>query len=184
MTELDRSKTCCFSGYRPHKFSFDLTRDNENFIKLENNITNAILDAYEKGYRNFLCGGAMGFDLLCGETVALLKEKFPDIRLVSVLPFKAQAKAFPTEWKDKHEFVLAKSDEAYYLSEAYVKGCFLARNTKMIDSSSMIIVYFNGRTGGTANTVAMAQREQLEIVNLYERPKKRYDNISYFVGYK
>lgn len=184
MLQLDRFRTCCFSGYRPHKFSFPLKRNNADFIKLENDITNAILEAYENGYRNFLCGGAMGFDLVCGETIVLLKEKFPDIKLIMVLPFVNQAKRFPIDWKQRYDFVLSAADEVDYYHEKYVKNCFIARNARMVAYSSMMITYYNGKPGGTANTIAMAQRDRLAIVNLHTVTKKRYEKLNYFIGYK
>ena len=182
MLELNRFTTCCFSGYRPHKFSFPLKRNNENFIELENNITNAILDAYEKGYRNFLCGGAMGFDLVCGETVVLLKEKFPDIKLVMVLPYKNQPKRFPPDWRQRYDFVLSSADHIYYFTEKYKKTAFIARNAKMVAHSSMIITYYNGKPGGTENTIAIAQRDRLTIINLHNGSKKPYEKLSYYIG--
>ena len=182
MEYIDRHKTCCFSGYRPHKFNFELTRNNDSFIKLENNITNAILNAYQKGYRNFLCGGAMGFDLVCGETVLLLKNKFPDIKLICVLPYKFQSKTFTAQWKERYKSVLELSDRINYLNENYVKGCYNARNREMIKNSSMVITYYSGLEGGTANTVAMANKEKLEIVNVCEERNKQYENLTFYIG--
>ena len=39
----------------------------------------------------------------------------------------------------------------------------------MVAASSLLICYFDGRSGGTAQTVRMAEQSGLEIVNLAER---------------
>ena len=183
MLKLDRTVTCCFSGYRPHKFHFELKQNNRQFIELENRVTNAVLEAYSKGYRIFLCGGAMGFDLVCGEIVALLKEKFSDIHLFCFLPFKAQARSFPEEWKSRYNFVLSCADDIFYSCEHYTQYAFAARNRAMVDTSSMLITYFSGREGGTAHTVALAQSLNLEVVNLYESNNQKYENLTYYIGH-
>ena len=39
----------------------------------------------------------------------------------------------------------------------------------MVDASSLLICYFSGQPGGTAQTVRMAEQADLRIVNLAER---------------
>ena len=65
---IDKDRTVCFSGYRPDKFPFSL-KDTTcvEYSRLLCNINAAIADAFELGYRNFLCGMGRGFDLLCAK---------------------------------------------------------------------------------------------------------------------
>ena len=51
-------------------------------------------------------------------------------------------------------------------SSNYFTGCFSVRNRFMVDSSSLLICYFDGQAGGTAQTVHYAQDSGLHIVNL------------------
>ena len=51
-------------------------------------------------------------------------------------------------------------------SRNYHAGCFAARNRFMVDASSRLICYYDGRSGGTAQTVHMAEQSGLKIVNL------------------
>lgn len=178
----DREITCCFSGYRPHKFPFSFASGNADYNQLESDIMNAILISYRDGYRTFLCGGAMGFDLLCGEIVLLVRQQFEDIRLVCVLPFKGQADGFPHDWAERYQKVLAACDAVTYVSPTYTAGCYFIRNEKMVDASARIITYFDGQSGGTARTLAYAQRQKLDIINLCKTdpcPKQ----ITFFTGY-
>ena len=179
-----KEKTCCFSGYRPHKFSFELRKNEPKYIQLENNIIDAIISSIEQGYDTFLCGGAMGFDLLCGEIVLLMKERFPHIKLICVIPYKAQSKDFSSDWKERYNHVTKHCDSICNISEGYTRGCFHLRNFEMIHSSSRLITYFTGRTGGTANTIAIAQREKLDIINTAPDRKPNPDpTITYYVGH-
>lgn len=178
-----KEKTCCFSGYRPHKFNFQLRKNEPQYIKLENNILDAIITSIEQGYDTFLCGGAMGFDLLCGEMVLLLRERFPYIKLICVIPYNGQSKGFPVEWKERYDYVTEHCDRIYNVSRDYTKGCFNIRNFEMIHSSSRLITYFTGRPGGTANTMAIAQREKLNIINTAPEKTTNLDpTITYYVG--
>lgn len=179
-----KEKTCCFSGYRPHKFNFELRRNEPQYIQLENNIINAVVTSIEQGYDTFLCGGAMGFDLLCGEMVLLIKERFPHIKLICVIPYKGQSKGFSVEWKERYEYVTEHCDHVHKIAEEYTRGCFHIRNFEMIYSSSRLITYFTGRPGGTANTMAIAQREKLDIINVAPENKPNIDRtITYYVGH-
>ena len=56
------------------------------------------------------------------------------------------------------------------------------RNKKMVDSSARVITYFDGKMGGTARTIAYAQKNKLDILNLCaEAPMP--DQVTFFVGY-
>ncbi len=162
----NREKTCCFSGYRPHKFPFKFNETEEGFKEMESGVLNAILQCCNEGFDTFLCGGAMGFDLLCGELTLLAKGRFPNIKLICVLPFVDQAEKFPRQWRQRYDNVINNCDEVYYVEEEYIPGCYFDRNEKMVDSAVRVITYHNGRSGGTARTIAYAQLNKLEILNL------------------
>ena len=179
---FDRATTCCFSGYRPHKYPFPFASGNAEYNQLESDIMNAILISYREGYRTFLCGGAMGFDLLCGEIVLLAKQQLPDIRLVCVLPFEGQAGSFPYDWAARYRKVLDASDAITYVSTQYTARCYLKRNEAMIDASARVITYFDGKGGGTARTISYAQRQKLDIVNLCKTDPTP-EQVTFFTGY-
>ena len=87
---MDSTTTACFSGYRPQKFSFILLNGQEAYLALEARIKAEIMKAVDEGFDTFLCGMAMGFDLVCGNIALQLKQdqpEFRDIRLVAVLTF-------------------------------------------------------------------------------------------------
>ena len=163
---LDAKTTCCFAGYRPHKYGFKLCDDNPEFNELQENIISAVEKSYEDGYRTFLCGGAMGFDLLCAEHVLKLKQNHPDIKLICMLPFEGQAKRFSKLWLEKYNAVLKECDNIEYITPTYIHGCYFTRTEKMITASTRLITYFDGKAGGTDRCIACAQFNHLDIINL------------------
>ena len=74
-----RAKRCCFTGHRPQF----ITRPIDD-VKVD--LENAIMTAVKDGYRTFITGMARGVDLWAGSIVDRLKLRFPDIKLIAVIP--------------------------------------------------------------------------------------------------
>ena len=55
-----RQSACSFTGHRPAKLPWGTREDDQRCIALKRRIADAVKAAYEDGYRNFLCGMAMG----------------------------------------------------------------------------------------------------------------------------
>ena len=106
-----------------------------------------------------------GFDLWAAEAVLRARAALP-VQLLCAVPFDGQADRFPLEWKRRFNRCLLAADKVYALSRSYHTGCFAARNRFMVDASSRLICYYDGRSGGTAQTVHMAEQSGLKIVNL------------------
>lgn len=166
MTNLSY-KTCCFSGYRIEKMPFE-SNDAESIAALCAQIKEAVVGAAAMGYSRFFTGMSTGFDLWAAETVLQLQERL-SIDLLCAVPFEQQAHTFSPEWKEKYERTLREATEVFQLSPHYYAGCYAVRNKFMIDASSMLICYYDGRAGGTAQTVRMARQKGLQIRNLADR---------------
>lgn len=179
---FEKEKTCFFAGHRPYKFAC-LPEEEQTFIEnLKNNIDIAIRDRLNEGYDTFLCGGSIGFDIMCAEAVVELKKDFPSIRLGCMLPFENHHVEFPADWQKRFLQILEVCDFIDYVSPVRVTGCYYDRNQNMIKNSSHMITYFDGRGGGTARVVASAQSNKLKITNLFEAPPVP-ENITFFIGY-
>ena len=146
-----RSHTCCFSGYRPEKMPFR-TNDPDAVQALEAALDRAVEHAVSQGYHTFLSGMAAGF-----------------------VPHDHQSDRFPPSWKKRYNVCLVNSDAVRVFASNYFSGCFSVRNRFMVDSSSLLICYFDGQAGGTAQTVHYAQGSGLRIINLSPRA---YDQLS------
>lgn len=155
-----KNRTVAFTGHR--KISWTVRAG------LKYRIASCVKSMYEEGITDFICGAALGFDLLAAEVVLSLREEIPGIRLVCVLPYRAQAEHWSQAEQSRHQKVVSRADETVVLSEHYFDGCFLRRNDYMLKRSSAVIAYFNGQPkGGTFYTFRKAFASGLRVVNLY-----------------
>lgn len=153
---VDKFKVACFSGHR--KLPEDLT-------KLQANLEKAIVELIKRGVVFFGNGGAVGFDALAAITVLRLKEDYPHIRLVMVLPCPPEQQS--SRWNDKQKKqyyeILDQADKVRILSPQYTSCCMLDRNRHMVDSSTYLICYLREQRGGTFYTVNYAEKRGLQI---------------------
>jgi len=165
---------CCFTGYRPEKFPFPIDSDSKEAVCFDNLIFNSILDLVNSGVSVFYCGMAMGFDLIAAETVLDIKSARPDLNLmlIAAVPFIDQASAFTDSWKERYKKVLSAADQTVLISDKYFKGCYMTRNKFMVDRSDFVLTYFDGKNGGTKNTVDYAISKNRTIINLAEKVQK------------
>lgn len=168
-------KKCCFTGYRPSKLPIDVSVKNKQYNDFENSITKAILELVEQNCSVFYTGMAMGFDMLCAECVLLLRKIYKSpLKLICAIPFKEQSDYFTTEWKERYNYILNECDEVVILSDKYFKGCYQKRNKFMVDNSDYVMTWFDGKPGGTKNTVDYAIKQNRYILNLYDGANNDY----------
>lgn len=79
MMQSDYPKAAAFTGHR-----FICYNDRQ---RLKLHLESEIAACYHSGIRYFLCGMAIGFDMLAAETLLAMKADYPDIQLTAVLPF-------------------------------------------------------------------------------------------------
>lgn len=156
-------ETACFSGSRAEKLPFSVSDGSREYEEFLWRLSSVIREAAEEGYRVFYTGGCTGFDILAGEMVLGMKEEFPEFQLIGVLPFEEQASTWSEFWRDKYFTMLERCDDVITLQTRYSPGCYQRRNRYMVDRSSMLICYYNGKTGGTQSTVAYAEKMGLEV---------------------
>ena len=153
-----KNQTCCFTGHR------DVT---DTFGTLKRKLKKVIIELIENGVIYYGCGGALGFDTIAALTVLELKEKYPQIKLIMVLPCKEQDKHWTEKDRQVYLFILEEADKIVYTSENYHKGCMHKRNRHLVDSSGVCICYLKEKSGGTAYTVDYATQKGLNVINLY-----------------
>lgn len=164
-------KSCCFTGYRPQKFPFPLSKESEEYIRFENKLLDAIFTLPKENYYRFYTGGAMGFDIIAAEIVLLLRDAPRvncSIELYCALPFLDQSQAYDEHWKKRYENILNSADNVILISDKYYPGCYQKRNEFMVDNSDVVLTWFDGKTGGTKNTLNYAARKGRQIINLNE----------------
>ena len=148
---------CCFTGHRQiPKVEYPAVRAR---------LTYAIRDLYEKGYRRFVAGGAIGFDTLAAEIVLALRRHYPDVSLILMLPCADQDARWSSEDKAIYQKQKSEADEVILLAERYFDGCMQKRNAAMVDASSACIAYLTHARSGAGQTVRMAERAGLQIIH-------------------
>lgn len=121
--------------------------------------------AYQLGYRHFLCGMAMGTDLMAGEAVAAAKALYPDILLEAAVPCENQTRRWPREAAERYRALLAQCDVVPEQFLPYTEDSMMRRNRYMVEASSRIIGVYDGHSGGgTRNTLILALRAGLDVV--------------------
>ena len=163
--------TCCFTGYRPQQLPFSVSRDDKAYIDFENRLIAEITELINAGCGTFISGMAAGFDIIAAECVTEIRELITDtsVELVCAIPFPDQAKSFPPFWKQKYCDLLARCERSVTVCEEYSPACYMKRNIYMVDNSDIALAFWDGKPGGTKNTVDYAKRKGRKIINLYEQ---------------
>lgn len=150
--------TACFTGHR-HLPADEITPLADRLDKL-------LECLYDHGYRDFISGAALGFDLLAAERVIAMKMRHFDVRLLLAIPCQNQTARWRPEDAARYEHIVYHADFTQVLSPHYYEGCMQVRNRFMVDRSSLCICYMTVFHGGTASTVRYAQTQQLPVVNV------------------
>ena len=143
--------TCALTGHRALPPDFD---------------RNALYDGLEElilnGYNRFLCGMAMGFDLLALDCLVSLRSRYR-IQIEACVPFDGQESKFPLEEKRRYRDLIAWCDVVHILYPSYQNGCYLARDRYMVERADLLFAYCTRDKGGTAYTVNCARELGVEV---------------------
>ncbi len=157
---LDVNRTCCFSGHRTMP-------EIKDFAAFTEELTDILRDYYDAGIRHFICGGAVGFDMIAAEAVISLKRGLPDICLTIAIPCKNHDLKWGQADKARLSRILQSADVVRYISNDYHAGCMHERNRFMVDHSCHLICYLGRKSGGTYYTYCYAKEHGLKILNIY-----------------
>ena len=157
-------KSACFTGHR--NIREDIAELEERlYCELEKAIIN-------DNILNFYNGGSIGYDLLAARVVLRLKRKYPQIKLHMVLPCCPEEQS--ERWKDKQKSeyfaILRSADSIEQTSEHYFNGCMKIRNARLVELADCCFCYYDPARyrSGTGQTVRMAEKKGMEILNLYK----------------
>ena len=158
-------KSVCFTGHRT------IAEDKETlsarlYALLERLVT-------EQKVTDFYTGGAVGWDALAALTVLKLRESYPEVKLHLVLPcpFEEQSAKWNEAQKEEHKHIASLADTKEFTSEHLGKNAMKIRNARLVElASDYCICYWNPKNfrSGTGQTVRMAQKKGIEVINLFE----------------
>lgn len=155
-------KKCCFTGHRTLL----------NYDELKIKVYNTLVKLVDDGYTDFYAGGAIGWDTLCAQAVIALRDKEHKpiaLHLVLPCPKEAQTSKWTTEQIQLYDMILSKADSVEIMSRSYSRECMKVRNQRLIDDTDLCLCYYNDTryATGTGQTVRMAERKGMDIINLF-----------------
>ncbi len=147
-------KKCCFAGHGK------LYEDADVKMALYNRCEELII------YKNVNCfwvGNYGEFDKLAGETVAKLKQKYPQIKLELVLPYITKdINEYKELYYEKYDDIILADIPENTLPKFKIIKC----NQYMVDNCDYMIAFVNCSFGGAASTLSYAKNKNIEIYNL------------------
>ncbi len=162
---MDIKNTICFTGHRSQKLPWRFNEEDKRCIAMKITLRTEIEKAIQMGYKNFLCGMALGFDMICAEIVLDLKKQYNDIKLIGALPCKTQDIKWSEKDRKRYRELLDKLDGIRCIYDDYIGAeCMLERNMYMVNNSSLMIALFNGSSGGTKFTIDYARKQGLKVI--------------------
>ena len=122
----------------------------------------------KEGFTDFRAGGAVGFDSVAALTVLKLKEDYPNVKLHLILPCKNQERFFSAFERNLYKYTIEKADSVSYIQEKYSDGVMHIRNRALVTGSDLCIAYLAIAKGGTFQTVNIARRQKVRVINVYK----------------
>ena len=153
---MSECKSCFFMGHRE--------ADERLLPRLELTIERLIA---EENVRYFYVGGYGGFDRIAAAAVKRVKQKYPDITLMLVLPYHPAER--PTE-------APAGFDGTYHpegLENTPRRYAIVRTNQIMVDTCDRLVCYVRHGASNSRNLLEYAKRreakELIQIINIGER---------------
>lgn len=159
MEEEMRLHRCCFTGHRPEKIR---RPQHEIWFDLECEVRKAIYD----GLNVFISGMARGIDIEAAEIVLRLRTDGYPVRLICISPYLGFEKSWSQSWQTRYWAVMDAADLVRYIGPRYCMECFQIRNEWMVNHSSRVIAVYNGKPGGTKNTIDYAERQGIPVIKI------------------
>ncbi|MBQ7737758.1 MAG: DUF1273 family protein [Oscillospiraceae bacterium] len=161
-----RQPACTFTGHRASKLPWGYDESDPRCLDLKQRIYDTAEAVYSAGFTRFICGMAEGCDLYFCEAVLRLREEHPEITVEAAVPFAGQSDLWPDRQRKRYQRLLEACDERTVLQEEYSPGCMMKRNRYMIDRADLLIACYDGKTGGTLNTMRYALEKNMQIIHL------------------
>jgi len=159
---------CAFTGPRPQSLPFRCEDDDPLYDDLMQRLIKEIESLCRQGFSDFICGMALGTDLLCGEIVAALKDSYPSIKLHAAIPFRGQPDSWTPEDQERYRRLLNQCDTKECPHEDFKNEYYLERNRDMVDSCDVLLAVCDPNNvklrSGTGATVQYAKSKGKRII--------------------
>lgn len=165
--QVSSIKTVAFTGHRPEKLPWGSDETSSSALLYKFRLREALEYLIGRGYVNFMSGAARGFDTMAAEMVLSLRDIYPWVKLIVVLPCADQSSRWNDEDRVRWENIVWQSDHVETLAEKFDKGCMFRRNRFLVDHSDIVLAAYDGTsTGGTAMTINYAHSRNVRVRRL------------------
>ena len=129
-----------FTGHRPEQVNIQQDELSQAGQALQDLIWQEIWTQEKAGADTFLCGGAKGADIICGELILAEKQTTnPQLTLICAIPFREHAERWSFDWKLRYHELLKGADKIVQVCDTYQRGCFHIRNRYLVDNCDLLI---------------------------------------------
>ncbi|MGM9937187.1 MAG: SLOG family protein [Candidatus Ornithomonoglobus sp.] len=139
--------TVTFCGHGDYSYGDDI----------RNRLRETVEGLIKQGADTFLLGGYGSFDMMAAHIVYDLKQKYPYIRAILVIPYLNRE--YNTKYYDDTEYPPIENVPMRY--------AIIKRNEWMVDRADVVIAYVNHDWGGAYKTLEYANKKRKTIINLY-----------------
>lgn len=165
-SESDMDKICSFFGHR------------DVFVDLSDELKSAVEKAItEFGITTFYVGENGDFDRMAAGAVRSIKRRYPNIKLILVLPY------FTNRINEYKEIYESDFDSIYIpseLADVHPKGAITKRNKIMVDESDLVICYITREHGGAFNAAKYSKKKNIPTINIGDtKDFKNFDMRAY-----
>lgn len=175
---MTRENSCCFTGHRGIP-----AHDAELLPSL---LDHTVRELCSVGYKYFICGGALGFDMLAEQAVIRAIQENYGAELILALPCANQTEKWHAEnprglaYIREYQRIKGYASSIRYSSQEHTPDCMKNRNEYMVSLSSFCVAYYNGAIkSGSGQTFRMAQKAGLDVLNLYAAIRESESGISF-----
>lgn len=140
---MTSSLSCCIiSGRRPEAFLQSYDESHPGCLSLKNAMQKEILSFIQNGIETFYSGMDIGADIWAAEIILALKEQYPALRLIAVLPCETQANLWRKAQRERYFNILAQCDEVVYISKQNTSACSFQRARYLLDHAFQLLTVF------------------------------------------
>ena len=138
-------------------------------------VCDIITAAYDKNFKTYICGGAIGFDALATQCVLNAKVIHQDITLVMALPFEGQEKKWPTATQETYHSLLSQADSIVHVDSTngmdatpgYSARKMFIRNEYMVNRSDVLVACISDQaTPGSSHCVDYAIKKGIPVLRI------------------
>ena len=159
-----RETACSFSGHRPGRLPGGYAAWHTPSSPLRFWIRKALEEAYMDGYRDFVCGMALGADTLAAEEVLAMRERRPAVRLIAALPCPGQEARWPLADKERYRALLAQAGLCVTACPAYTPYAMHARNRWMVEHCTHLVAYVTHPASNAGKVVEWGRRGSKKVI--------------------